>query len=1083
MTRIEFTRQTTPLKHLASIPGGKTPACYRDVVPGTVQIMTTGVTCPVCKVSTEYRSRLRADARARGAANPPRIRGGAGNLPQFGVLSHAETAGFPYHYSIRCQWHCLEDGSWRECQDGLPKNADAWMKQGSALRRLTQLRNAHKPPRIRGGSDDHPDAGMVDAITSAVQAFAEMRIVRAHPRHDSYCAWAAFRREYETDAEGSLDDVGFGILRSVIREMFPGCLETGAGTYGLRIVPRIAGGVDDHPDAQPPSDEATFTIHGVTRHWEAMPCQYGFGIRCQNHCLPEVISPVGGCDKAKSFYRRYEDAQRDADAFATEYNFPLRIAGGADIPDSVLDFVRTQITAEPDSWLPEADALAAYRAHVGRKRIKANERDGIAPALLSGYGVKYLAIFPDGEEQLGFRGVGLRTAPEPPQRDSDAPPQAPTVGRSHAHPPIPGREPLDHTNLDHDHLPDPAPPLDEDDAIGVLIGEMMLAPSGEIHQGVVNQRYADILGRPPGRPDFTALYKAIKKLGATTTRPDKHGNRYFTGIAWKEPRAIGAAATEERQNDTKRRASRAQAQTDAFKADFPSCKQCGSGSQTIDEDGACRDRRSCDARRMARSQTDADAARERVKVKRAKRMQDAVSESTLREEGDGPGSFPAVSAEQRDSMARWLIAITEPKSGEWTAWESIYRAYGWNEWNGAGDGKKMYPNINERNALSDALRGIYPTAAWTKHSGIGGIDNMKLLDAPVWPDPVPADKRDHISEPRKPLPQPEAETLEPIRLVRFKCVKCGSESQSREVCFTSEELTSEVENLRVAHNAIMHPPAPITTPFTTESDIPLPSFDPPARTLPDNVRDAVDQHPDAARFVVNGLEKSPDGGAVPCKALRACMSKYLGRSCTLQEVAAMEAIAGFQYGMTYENRFGSEVFANVQIVSVVTEPSPLALIPDSDAPSPQNDPDLIDRYIAAVEYRKRLEDELDQAKQQTAEFEEPLRQLFIETGTQSVNRRGWSVHMRRDLWARVLGEDRDKAYAALRALPEWQHLVTETVNAQSLKSTVRSLQESRGLAKGASDEELAAGILPASLRAHIGLGRQTTIRATRSRKS
>ena len=59
MTRIEFTRQTTPLKHLASIPGGKTPACYRDVAPGTVQIMTTGVTCPVCKVSTEYRSRLR----------------------------------------------------------------------------------------------------------------------------------------------------------------------------------------------------------------------------------------------------------------------------------------------------------------------------------------------------------------------------------------------------------------------------------------------------------------------------------------------------------------------------------------------------------------------------------------------------------------------------------------------------------------------------------------------------------------------------------------------------------------------------------------------------------------------------------------------------------------------------------------------------------------------------------------------------------------------------------------------------------------------------------------------------------------
>ena len=979
--RIAGAANQSPLKHLASIPGGKTPACYREVVPGTVQIMTTGVTCPVCKVSTEYRSRLRRDARARGAANPP---------------------------------------------------------------------------RIRGGADDHPDA---------------------------------------------------------------------------------------------PSDEATFTIHGVTRHWEEMPCQYGFGIRCQNHCLPEVISPVGGCDKAKSFYRRYEDAQRDTDAFAAEYNFPPRIAGGADIPDSVLDFVRTQITAEPDSWLPETDALAAYRAHVGRKRIKANERDGIAPALLSGYGVKYLAIFPDGEEQLGFRGVGLRTAvvepqaalplPEPPQREPDAPTQAPTVGRSHAHPPIPGREPLDHTNLDHDHAPPEggqARVLDyaEQSPAAIAFANTRLAKAGKGHKeswAAVRHTYYDTLDHKQTQRDDDALMFAIQFVYRHAfwdfSNKDVYGVKMAEAAApmiTPEESRVAAEAmaekgiAEQAAKRAKRRASRAEAETARVHAAFPSCKQCGSGSQTIDEDGACRDRRSCDARRMARSQTDADAARERVKVKRAKRMRDAVSESTPGEGDDGPGSFPAVSIEQRDSMARWLIAITEPKSGEWTAWESIYRAYGWNEWNGAGDGKKMYPNINERNALSDALRGIYPTAAWTKHSGIGGIDNMKLLDAPVWPDPVPADKRDHISEPRKPLPQPEAETLEPIRLVRFKCVKCGSESQSREVCFTSEELTSEVENLRVAHNAIMHPPAPITTPFTTESDIPLPTFDPPARTLPDNVRDAVDQHPDVARFVVNGLEKSPDGGAVPCKALRACMDKYLGRARNLEDVVALEAIAGFQYGMTYENRFGSEVFANVQIVSVVAEPSVthyqhqsgdalcgtdtrdvdgwaedesatckeclsmLGSFPDSDAPSPASDPDLIDRYIAAVEYRKRLEDELDQAKQQTAEFEEPLRQLFIETGTQSVNRRGWSVHMRRDLWARVLGEDRDKAYAALRALPEWQHLVTETVNAQSLKSTVRSLQESRGLAKGASDEELAEGILPASLRAHIGLGRQTTIRATRSRK-
>ena len=125
-------------------------------------------------------------------------------------------------------------------------------------------------------------------------------------------------------------------------------------------------------------------------------------------------------------------------------------------------------------------------------------------------------------------------------------------------------------------------------------------------------------------------------------------------------------------------------------------------------------------------------------------------------------------------MARWLFAMTESAPGEWTSWERIYRAYGWNEWNGAGDGKKMYPNINERNALSDALRGVYPDAAWTKHSGINGVKDVKLLDAPVWPDPVPADKRDHISEPRKPLPQPQPKGTDGSA-IKWTCPECGEE--------------------------------------------------------------------------------------------------------------------------------------------------------------------------------------------------------------------------------------------------------------------------------------------------------------------
>ena len=202
--------------------------------------------------------------------------------------------------------------------------------------------------------------------------------------------------------------------------------------------------------------------------------------------------------------------------------------------------------------------------------------------------------------------------------------------------------------------------------------------------------------------------------------------------------------------------------------------------------------------------------------------------------------------------------------------------------------------------------------------------------------------------------QPDTESETPnlakrnIPVVRWNCILCGErfERSASGRYFNHEEGVAAIQKLAADHLCPRSPlteaetlatltapasPALITTPFTTESDISLPTFDPPARTLPDNVRDAVDQHPDAARFVVNGIEKSPDGGAVPCKALRACMSKYLGRSCTLQEVAAMEAIAGFQYGMTYENRFGSDVFANVQIVPVVAEPSPPIEMPAGKA--------------------------------------------------------------------------------------------------------------------------------------------------------
>ena len=72
-----------------------------------------------------------------------------------------------------------------------------------------------------------------------------------------------------------------------------------------------------------------------------------------------------------------------------------------------------------------------------------------------------------------------------------------------------------------------------------------------------------------------------------------------------------------------------------------------------------------------------------------------------------PASYPPMLPRRNVTViSRWLIAITERQVRRFDAHgESIDRAYGWNEWNGADDGKKMYPNINEPRKRAQPQRG------------------------------------------------------------------------------------------------------------------------------------------------------------------------------------------------------------------------------------------------------------------------------------------------------------------------------------------------------------------------------------------
>ena len=106
---------------------------------------------------------------------------------------------------------------------------------------------------------------------------------------------------------------------------------------------------------------------------------------------------------------------------------------------------------------------------------------------------------------------------------------------------------------------------------------------------------------------------------------------------------------------------------------------------------------------------------------------------------------------------------------------------------------------------------------------------------------------------------------------------------------------------------------------------------------------------------------------------------------------------------------------------------------------PVSAPDAVDRWMLAQDRVDAAKNELNAAKEALSAAAEPVVAEFIEHQQQSVNRAGFSIHLRRDLWVH-LEAARDFPRADLHALMRaekddvWGELVTETIfdaNAES----------------------------------------------------
>lgn len=135
---------------------------------------------------------------------------------------------------------------------------------------------------------------------------------------------------------------------------------------------------------------------------------------------------------------------------------------------------------------------------------------------------------------------------------------------------------------------------------------------------------------------------------------------------------------------------------------------------------------------------------------------------------------------------------------------------------------------------------------------------------------------------------------------------------------------------------------------------------------------------------------------------------------------------------------------------------------------------LISEYVKQTERKRRLEEELKDAKARLEEMEPRIVEQFQADGVQSLNVDGYTVYLNRKLFGGAKDGDKPAMMAALKATGDesWMFLVEDNVNHQRLQARIRECPQ----------DENGMPVLPESLRGAIAIYEEFTIGARKGAK-
>lgn len=141
------------------------------------------------------------------------------------------------------------------------------------------------------------------------------------------------------------------------------------------------------------------------------------------------------------------------------------------------------------------------------------------------------------------------------------------------------------------------------------------------------------------------------------------------------------------------------------------------------------------------------------------------------------------------------------------------------------------------------------------------------------------------------------------------------------------------------------------------------------------------------------------------------------------------------------------------------------------------------RFAGLQMMKKELETQLKAVKDEMDRLQTPLLSYFERNNLGPIEVDGVTLHRHRDLYVHARREDSGPLIVEALRASGMEHYIVETYSTRSLSTHIRELEILHKAELAAGTIPDTAALLPAALNAVLDIGRKTTIRAVRSRRS